>query len=562
MKKLYLFLTLVLWGFAQVAEAQNVYRNYQSTAIPRPESAVSVVHSHGYVYFFQADDNGNLSVTEIDPLSMLPTGNNRHYDLSQQNIACYLNGGFEDASGRFVLFGHIWLNNTRYPACLVILSNLSSCDIYYDPSPNGSFTAGCDGYDQAFGEVYMLVNHRRLTAFEAAFPTNLHSFELDPNTNPNDYFTDISWDAFHNYFIATGTAFNFQTWKHHPFVTVFELSNYNAITHAEYVLDYSTNANSSDLKSLHTQLDMNSLIVYHDRRRDDLPSPYSYDIIWLSRIDNFWNLPTANVAESWLYELPSTKIFSRDMVYDPYKNRLDFLGFYNKCREGEVPLLAQVDPYNLASGIEIGQLGAGFLGGTCLNDYPPYEKIAHNDLKMFNLALNIHSPCSPLLIAGVDGKRSVLTETYDISASFCDIPMWHTDSQVGLALKPYPLGYLPYSPSSTSASATTLSDNVSVTILCDEDAACSHQFGGKVLNQPRLGGDPTAEITIEPDRLFVCEGFEGDIQYTLYDVAGKVLQQGVTRNGEYNSLKMYRGVYLLKATDAVGCHVVKKIVLL
>lgn len=33
MKKLRLFLTLVLWGFAQVAEAQNMYRNYRSTNV-------------------------------------------------------------------------------------------------------------------------------------------------------------------------------------------------------------------------------------------------------------------------------------------------------------------------------------------------------------------------------------------------------------------------------------------------------------------------------------------------------------------------------------------------
>ena len=97
--------------------------------------------------------------------------------------------------------------------------------------------------------------------------------------------------------------------------------------------------------------------------------------------------------------------------------------------------------------------------------------------------------------------------------------------------------------------------------LCDEPVACSHQFGGKSLQQS-LSDNPTAEITIESGRQFVCEGFEGVIQYSLYDMAGKLLQQGETRNGKYNPLKMHSGAYLLKVADATGRQIVKKVILL
>ena len=95
--------------------------------------------------------------------------------------------------------------------------------------------------------------------------------------------------------------------------------------------------------------------------------------------------------------------------------------------------------------------------------------------------------------------------------------------------------------------------------ICNESQACSHQFGGKSLHQS-LVGNPTAKINVESGRQFVCEGFEGVIQYSLYDMAGKLLQQGETRNGEYNSLRMHDGVYLLKAVDAIGHQKVKKVV--
>ncbi len=94
MKQLHITIALVLWGFAQTAGAQNMYRNYQSSNVGRPTSAVSVVHSNGNIYFFQADEYGMLSATEIDPLSMLPTGN-ASYFVVQQNSSLFICEGFE-----------------------------------------------------------------------------------------------------------------------------------------------------------------------------------------------------------------------------------------------------------------------------------------------------------------------------------------------------------------------------------------------------------------------------------------------------------------------------------
>jgi hypothetical protein len=98
--------------------------------------------------------------------------------------------------------------------------------------------------------------------------------------------------------------------------------------------------------------------------------------------------------------------------------------------------------------------------------------------------------------------------------------------------------------------------------LCNESAACSHQYGGKSLKQPLTGVHLIAEVTIEADGFFVCDGFDGNIQYSLYDMAGKLLQQGETRNGERNSLRMSNGFYLLKAYDTSGNQIVKKVILL
>lgn len=101
-----------------------------------------------------------------------------------------------------------------------------------------------------------------------------------------------------------------------------------------------------------------------------------------------------------------------------------------------------------------------------------------------------------------------------------------------------------------------------MTYLCDESNACSHQFGGKSLKQTLTDILSMAEVTIRTDGLFVCDGFDGDIMYTLYDMAGKLIQQGVTRNGERNKVIKTNGMYILQAIDKSGNRVIKKLVLL
>ena len=288
MKKLHITIILFLWCFAQVAEAQNMYRNYLSNAVIRPNSAVSVVHSNGYVYFFQSDTSSQmLSVTEIDPYSMLPTGNNYYLPTS---FGFVLNGAFEGFSG-----------------------------------------------------------------------DNVFSYILD----------NIAYEKITEY------------------------------------------------KALHVQLCKDDLLLYRDLQED-----YNYfvhDIIWMTRINNFWN-SSATVSESYYYLLPDAKLTAKDMIYDFENKRANLLCEFSHCVEGLTQLLAQ-------------------------------KKIFVN-------------------------------------------------------------------------------------------------------------GETTRKIFIKDKHQFICDGFEGNIRYWVYNMKGKLLQQGITKNGKHNLVKATKGIYLIKVSDAVGCPVVKKIVIL
>ncbi len=565
MKKLHITIALVLWSFAQVAEAQNMYRNYQSTAVQKPESAVSVVHSNGYIYYFQTDAaSQRLSVTEINPFSMLPTGNNYYVPTS---FGFVLNGVFEGFNGEMVLFGYDRNNSTWnwYPAVMVVNNDFSNSYLYVCNIIESPFVSGCSGYDINGEKIYALVaDNGRLYTINVASPTLFREFTANSNPPFFDRYTDISWNAEQEMFVATGSAMPTNHDHLHPFVEMLRMdipqeAQNPAIASSvfSYILDNIAYEKVTEHKALHVQISCDELLLYRDLQED-----YNYlvhDIIWMTRINNYWN-SSASISESYYYLLPDAKLTAKDLIYDFKNNRANLLCVFSHCVDGRTQLLAQADPYSLSSGLNVGQLGGAFVNTYCTSLQYPYANIYYTDLDMRNLAYNHYNACFPVLIAGVNGKGSVLTETYDISASSCDMPLEVIDIVGNPYIKPYPISnnfvnvtFLPYS-------FPPISDNVQINVICDEPTVCSRQYGGKSIQEPKNQEESIAKVVFEHNLQFFCEGFKGSVRYNLYDMAGKLLQEGIIQNEERKILNVSAGVYLLKTNDAVGNHVVKKIV--
>ena len=145
----------------------------------------------------------------------------------------------------------------------------------------------------------------------------------------------------------------------------------------------------------------------------------------------------------------------------------------------------------------------------------------------------------------------------------CDNAMWHVDKPTTPKQVPHSLNITPLQQVNPTVSyGTSAPDFISVYYVCDETYACSHQHGGKSLKQDTNILCTDVRIFFEDNRVFVCEGFDGEIQYSLYDVAGKLLHQGSTHNQKRNVLYLSGSIYILKAKDSEGNQVVKKIVLL
>jgi hypothetical protein len=559
MKKLHITIVLFLWCFAQVAEAQNMYRNYLSSYVTKPESAVSVVHSNGYVYYFQSQ-RGYLSVSEQDSYYLNPTGNDNAFDLTQNATIpdFILQGGFEDFNGDFFLFGYDKSFNDC-PAFGIVSADLQTFQYFYlNTTGNNkvSFTQGCWGKDYQHATFYMLVrSDGQLCAID---PANFLNLSLI-SPGPEKRYTDILWDEMHNCFVAAGSNCNGATCLMAPFLQVFtyDLSAQVFVTEFSYKVTIPVNG-LEEGKALHAITDQEQLILYQDL------SYLDYDFIWLTRINDYWNNNYV-VDQSNFFVIPVGKLHAIDMVYNQYHDQLNFLGELNLCTE-LTTILAQVDATAL-SGMKIGQLDGGMAVSSCwdalpsLSGYPPSQYIYGSNLTMRNLAVNVNSSCVPVLVSGTNGTtHSVLSEVIDIKLSLCDKSLISTELPA-IPVQSNDYVYYSYLPDSCQFPVIyQVNETVSQYFICLDPYSCSKQTKEDTLkSKNRDYSTASQKVILEDYGVFVCEGFEGDIQCALFDMAGKLIQQCITVNGKRNMIDNTTGFYLLKATDAIGNWVVKKV---
>ena len=558
MKKNYAFLLLLLalvWG----ACAQNQYWTYQSQNFTtNPTSTVSIVHSNGNVYYFQADKNNSfMSVTEINPISMLPTGVNKGY-YGTSDIT--LEGGFEDVSGNFVLYGYRDMgNNLWHPFYMIIEQNYSFYFYWHNPNPIGRFVRGCSGYDVNNNPAYLFVmDDGRLFVAEPRSLVNNHLV-----TQGDGYpYQDVSWDTIHQKFIVTGSHPILQgQYSPGPFVENMRLDlsltpNPILSPFFHYNISDQTILGCEEDRTMHAQIDDDHLVVYHDLRRGNS------DILWLTLVRNYHSV-NPYIINSRHFSIPAQKLFALDMVYDSLNSRLNLLTKLIYCDLGAWPLqLSQVNPYTL-TGMNTIQLDGGYgVNQPCPSMEDPNISIFGTSLDMNRLSFNYHNPHGSVLVSGVDySATAVLTETYDVSASTCDIPLTILESNTATFLSSY---YSPSSSTSVSMSdfhQVSLYDQTSAYILCQDPNAYSNLRANQ---SPKALSTETLvkpEVHILDNDWFVCAGFEGETTVCLYDLTGKTVWMSKVKPDIQNPLPNIHGVYFIRAIDNRAHHSTSKVIL-
>ena len=181
-----------------------------------------------------------------------------------------------------------------------------------------------------------------------------------------------------------------------------------------------------------------------------------------------------------------------------------------------------------------------------------------------HVVLDSFHPCVPILIAGADSLSGigVLTETYDIyDSSYCDLPLPIDFKPVSPQILPYTLtDSISIFSQPTCVTSLLVDENVSEYILCEDPGDCPTLRQDSALTKSLPDSEPY--IVLENGRQFVCHLFNGNIQFTLYDLLGKAVVSGETKNGLLNPLPHLQGVFILQAADSKGHQAVKKVLII
>lgn len=547
MKKIFIFIVvLFFWG---KLFSQNTHFEYWLSNNPVSNSAVTIVHSSNTAYLIQTELN-NIHVSDIDPTNMQPLGNTSSYNFGIFN-SIYLNGGYKDFQGNLIVYGKA---NNNY---IIIKIDLSNMTIYYNSFLGEEIIEGCCGYD-VNGNICNLfllnnVNHEVIAYDENLMPCTSQSVK-----SRFGIITDISWNPYKSNFIASGTyIYNSPNSRTDPFLMYFTCdqgySNY-FILGDQFIISNQQFFQRAEGRTLHEVIDDQHLILTQDLR--DLNSDY----IWITHFDDY-SYSSLSISNSTIFEMPTPKLILQDMKYDSYNNKLTILGRDVYCVNG-INFIAQIDPYSL-TGLNMAQVMDQNYNSSCVV-HPPTNFMYGNEMYLQRLELNPFNSCHTILSTGINkntaGTSPYITETYDIANSQCDQFIYTIEQNPTIINYTQNVVYLNFAYQGLQPPLIP-SNNISVnqSIVCNDMAYC----GKGTHNKPDVNTQGIKEmpkISLYSYDYFECNHFSETVYFYLYDLAGKILFQGITENGIKTSLPgLTNGIYILSVIDKKGNNKTEKV---
>jgi hypothetical protein len=547
MKKIIFILVIIsFWG---VSFSQNDHFQFGLDSASTSNSAITIVHKSKIAYLIQTESN-NIHISNIDPVDMQPLGTTFSYNFPPFKYI-FLNGGYEDFQGNLIAYGY----TTNLDGYLIVKIDLGidSMSVSYAYGPGIEIVEGCCGYDENKNicNLFLLskinnlnINNEVIAYNDSLMPCTAQSFQSSFGT-----ITDISWDSYHDLFIASGST---PTNRIDPFLIYFRCgtiySNFFNLVDT-IIISNQHFFQGAEGRTLHEVIDELHLILIHDLRDS------SSDYIWVIQVENIpLNL---SVLNSKIFRLPQPKLILQDMKYDSHSNKLTILGRNVLCVDG-INIIAQMDPYSLTN-FKIAQIMDQNSYSSCTVG-PPANIIYGNEIYLQRLEINPFNSCRTILSTGINGNvGAYITETYDIGNSNCDQPFPTTEYSLSF-FYPYPTPSAAYSNYYYNHDSTTIipSPILTQSIKCGYVTYCDK--GSIETNVDNQLTKLIPSISLHSCEFFECSHFSETVYYYLYDLAGKILYQGRTENGIKTLLpNLSNGIYILSVADDIGNKKSKKV---
>jgi hypothetical protein len=251
---------------------------------------------------------------------------------------------------------------------------------------------------------------------------------------------------------------------------------------------------------------------------------------------------------------PSQKLLLYDIAYNRENDNIYILGRYIPCGQGVNAgknCIVQVDASTLSGLRALSVIGA-VPNPQCLYGQGTYNLIYLKQM--------IYNPNRTSIVSTGVYESAYTTETIDMGSTQCDklIPIVYDMINVN-RVNVNTAQYQKDTPTSLFSSFSPSSVIRVETCPGSKSATSDNDDNDKIVMEHNDKQIPTIRL-IENSK-FVCENFIGKFRYYIYDMMGRLIQNGDSENGKLNSLTLQNeGLYLISVIDQSGTMKSEKVI--
>lgn len=568
MKKILYISILAIFIASKALIGQVSHGIYVSSITPVPETIISAVSlidpDTGIAYMVGTDNNVNLFITELDSNIPLPDPDNTNsnaFNLTNATGKVYLKDGFFDVDGNIVVYGYASETYKYGTFIKITMSAGVPTSVRYAISSlaNSQIIDGCWSRNNSVIKTYSFIS---ANSKGMLYRVNAGTFAFMPGrtfTDGNTYMSSVSWDDDSKQTIISGYR-NVDTNNGDTLSQIVGYYNWNNnyLNNGSFKLFTTTDFISSEFTNKHVLSGngfYNDGLVYlcQDIRDEN-------DGLWITQYDYYNDV----VYSSYAYLFPNNKVNIIDVGHD-FMNFF-VLGHYNgpiDTSSFERRYIAQFDLYDSTVSIakRLDYIDMSTLSGTS------YYKLH----QAFQSCIDYNIGTFDMFSTGSTPGKAHIIEVLDLNNDECN--------NTEITLTPADISYTPFTMTVSEISHYTTSDilpfsnwtqNTSSNYPLAMDIECLTENGGDkknalfvetLINDKKSTDENISKINIlnsgtiltNNNNAFVCEKFDGECYFKVFNVFGSLIREGKTENGKTNCLNnMASGTYIIKVTDSKG----------
>ncbi len=568
MKKILYILIFTSLIASSFVNGQVSHGIYVSSATPVPESIISAVSLidpvSGITYMVGTDYSVNLFITELDGNFPLPAPDNTNsiaFNLTNATGKIYLKDGFFDVDGNIVVYGYA-SETYRYGTFIKITMSSGvpvSARYAISSIANSQIIDGCWSRQYPVTKTYSFITSYSNGTLYRVNAGTFAALACRRFTDSDTYMTSVSWDDDSKQTIVSG----FRNIDTNNGDTLSQIVGYYAWTSStlqtgSFKLFTTTDYISSEFTNKHVLSGNGSFydgLVYlcQDIRDEN-------DGLWITQYDYYNDI----VYSSYAYLFPSNKVNIIDVGHD-FMNFF-VLGHYNgpiDTSSFERRYIAQFDLYDSTIYVakRLDYIDMSILPGTT------YYKLH----QAFQSCINYNIGSFDMFSTGSTPGKAHIIEVLDLNIDSCE----NTEIELTPANISYVTSTMTVPDISTYLNGTTLSfsnwtQNTSSNYPLSMDVECLTETGGgkknalfvetlinekrlTLVNKDNVENQYSGIVLTNNNNEFVCEKFDGECNYQVFNVFGSLIEEGKTVNSKTNYLKkVSSGTYIIRVTDSKG----------